>query len=198
MIATAPVYYADNTEARLLEDDRNPSAYVEYMKPKRSIVENDKNYLCKFFIYNGETAEDAEETAAISYFKITQIKAEDFIEDEVDLLRMQAQDEIRAYANFQDDWDGYGAEPISKSSLNFAAKFFKSIIVVRGLIIGWDVSPTGRKTVQVEKTIGDNYYEIEFFDDGKMICSAKKNGKWSGTELKLIQEVVQWVENVVS
>jgi len=105
---------------------------------------------------------------------------------------------LEAISEMKEDWDGYGAEPISKSSLNFAAKFFKSIIVVRGLIIGWDVSPTGRKTVQVEKTIGDNYYEIEFFDDGKMICSAKKNGKWSGTELKLIQEVVQWVENVVS
>ena len=159
MIATAPVYYADNAEARLLEDDRNLSAYVEYMKPKRSIVENDKNYLCKFFIYNGEAADDAEETAAISYFKITQVKEDNFIEDEVDLLRMQAQDEIRAYANFQDDWDGYGAVRPMAECLNHALEIIRNENVCLDYLA--DIYPNPNGTITLEWEQDDNEIGLE-------------------------------------
>lgn len=105
---------------------------------------------------------------------------------------------LEAISEMKEDWDGYGAEPISKLSLDLAARFLKAMTVVRGLIVGWDVSPTGRKTVQVEKTVGDDYFEIEFFDNGKMFCSARKNGEWLGLEQNRIDDVVQWVANDVS
>lgn len=105
---------------------------------------------------------------------------------------------LEAISEMKADWDGYGAEPISKCSIDLAARFLKAMTVVKGLIVGWDVSPTGRKTVQIEKTVGDDYFEVEFFDNGKMHCSAKKNGEWLGIEQTSINDVVQWVENVVS
>ena len=95
-------------------------------------------------------------------------------------------------------WDGYDADPISQNSLELTKSFLKALNVVKGLIVGWDVSPTGRKTVQIEKTTDNGYFEIEFFEDGKMSCYSDVAGASNCSEIRRINDAVRWVINVVS
>lgn len=95
-------------------------------------------------------------------------------------------------------WDGYDADPMSEISLGLTKKLLNAMSVVNGLIVGWDVSPTGRKTVQIEKTTDIGYYEVEFFEDGVMACYRKKGSDTGYTDLESVDAVVEWIRNVVS
>ena len=105
---------------------------------------------------------------------------------------------LKDIAKFEDGWDGYDAKPISKMSLDLAERFLKAVSVVRGLVVGWDVSPTGRKTVQVEKTTENGYYEIEFFENGKISCFLKNGEKSTCFDMHDVDSAVKWVVNAVS
>lgn len=158
-MTAAPMYYAETAEAKLWEEDRNPSAYVEYVKPQKSIVENDKDFLCRFFIYNTEAIEGSENSSEVSYFKITQTNTEEVTEDESDILREQAQDEIRTIANFQDDWDGYGAiRPLSE-----CLKHALEIISNNNIRLDYltDIYPNPNGTLTLEWEQDDNEIGLE-------------------------------------
>lgn len=105
---------------------------------------------------------------------------------------------LGSFAGLDKGWDGYEAEPISSKSIDLAERLLKAIRVVKGLILGWDVSPTGRGSVQIEKTTKDGYYEIEMFEDGLMSCYSQKKENCSSTDFKSINDAVSWVVNVVS
>lgn len=157
MIA-APVYFAEPAEATLWEEDKNPSAYVEYVKPRRNIVENEKEYLCTFFVYNTEAVKNTEDVEDISYFKVSEAETE-LIEEEHDILREQAQDEIRAYANFQDDWDGYGAvRPVSEC-LNHAMEIIRNKNINLDYLT--DIYPNPNGTISLEWELDDNEIGLE-------------------------------------
>jgi hypothetical protein len=68
-------------------------------------------------------------------------------------------------------------------------------------IIGWDVSPTGRKTVQIEKTTNNGYYEIEFMTDGKMHAFSivpSRNGVATERIYDSYASTIQWIISVVA
>lgn len=155
----APVYYAEPAEAKLWEYDKNLPAYVEYVKPRKSFVENDKNYLCKFFVYNTVAIDKKENEAEISYFKVTKMKIDELFDEEVDIIREQAQDEIRVYANFQDDWDGYGAvRPVSEC-LNHALEIIRNKNIRLEHLS--DIYPNPNGTLTLEWEQGDNEIGLE-------------------------------------
>ncbi len=105
---------------------------------------------------------------------------------------------LGSFVGLEKGWDGYDAEPISSQSINLTERLLKAIRVVKGLILGWDVSPTGRGSVQIEKTTDCGYFEIELFEDGLMYCFSERNGESTCSELKTIDDVVSWVIDVVS
>lgn len=160
MIAAAPAYYADTAESKLWEEDRNPSAYVEYMKPQRSLVVDGQDYQCKFLIYNtGIAVEDCKSESAISYFRFEMLNTETELVEKVDLLREEAQDEIRAYANFLDDWDGYGAvRPVSEC-LNHALEIIRNKNISLDFLT--DIYPNPNGTISLEWEQGDKEIGLE-------------------------------------
>lgn len=158
MIA-APVYYAEPAEAKMWEEDKNPSAYVEYIKPQKNIIENDKDYLYTFFLYNTETVTETVNTEDVSYFKISEITTEEVIEDEHDILREQAQEEIRTFANFQDDWDGYGAVRPVAECLNHAMEIIRSKNINLDYLT--DIYPNPNGTISLEWEQNDNEIGLE-------------------------------------
>ena len=160
MIAAVPVYYADTAEAKLWQEDRNPSAYVEYVKPKRSLVVNGQDYQCKFLIYNTGTATEESDTRAdVTYFRFDNLNTESELKVEVDQLREEAMDEVRALANFQDDWDGYGAiRPLSEC-LNHALEIIRNEKISLDYLT--DVYPNPNGTLTLEWEQDDNEIGLE-------------------------------------
>lgn len=160
MIAAAPAYYADTAKAKLWEEDKNPSAYVEYIKPRRSLVVNEQDYLCEFLIYNtGEPFADSETEAAVKYFRFENLNTESEVVEEVDLLREEAMDEVRAFANFQDDWDGYGAiRPLSEC-LNHALEIIRNENISLDYLT--DIYPNPNGTLTLEWEQDDNEIGLE-------------------------------------
>lgn len=64
------------------------------------------------------------------------------------------------------DWNGYGAVPIPLAVLDAAKMFLQSLKNSNIDLNGWEVFPTARESVQFEKTVGDDYIEIEIYSDG--------------------------------
>ena len=159
MIA-APVYYPERAEAKLWEEDRNPSAYVEYVHPQHSLVVNENSFQCKFFIYNTEAvAEESIHEAKISYHRFEELNTETELTEEADVLREEAQDEIRAYANFMDDWDGYGAvRPVSEC-LNHALEIIRNKNISLDYLT--DIYPNPNGTISLEWEQGENEIGLE-------------------------------------
>lgn len=160
MIATAPAYYADTAEAKLWQEDRNPSAYIEYIKPKRSLVVDGRDYQCKFLIYNtGVALEESKTEAKVSYFRLDNLNTESELVDEVDELREEAMDVVRAFANFQDDWDGYGAiRPLSEC-LNHALEIIRNKNISLDYLS--DIYPNPNGTISLEWERDDNEIGLE-------------------------------------
>lgn len=160
MIAAVPTYYAEPQEAKFWEEDRNPSAYVEFMKPRRSLVVNGQDFQCKLLIYNSDTAvEESEKEAKITYFRYENLCSETELNEEVDIQREEAQDAIRAYANFLDDWDGYGAvRPVSEC-LNHALEIIRNNNISLEYLT--DIYPNPNGTITLEWEQDDNEIGLE-------------------------------------
>lgn len=160
MIAASPAYYADTADVKLWEEDRNPSAYVEFMKPKHNLVVNGQDYQCKFLIYNtGVAVEESETEAKIFYFRFENLNIETELIEEVDLLREEAMDEVRTFANFQDDWDGYGAiRPLSEC-LNHALDIIRNEKISLDYLT--DIYPNPNGTLTLEWEQDDNEIGLE-------------------------------------
>lgn len=166
MIDATPAYYAVNVETKLWQEERNPSAYVEFVKPKRSLVVNGQDYQCKFLIYNsGEAVEESETEAKISYFRFEKLNTESELIEGVDQIREEAMAEVRTFANLQDDWDGYGAiRPLSEC-LNHALEIISNENISLNYLTDIYPNPNGTLTLeweQDEKEIGLEVGSREF------------------------------------
>lgn len=69
---------------------------------------------------------------------------------------------LDGFSQLESGWNGYRAEPPGES-VNAA----REIVARNGphRMSGWEVFPTGRRSVQMEKTSGDSYTEIEIYSD---------------------------------
>ncbi|MCF0224552.1 MAG: hypothetical protein HUK20_09795 [Fibrobacter sp.] len=105
---------------------------------------------------------------------------------------------LNSFAELERGWDGYDAEPISSTSIGVTERLLSAMSIVPGLIVGWDVSPTGRGTVQIEKTTANGYFEIELFADGLFSCYGERSGEKFSVDLKSVDDAVKWVIDVVS
>lgn len=159
MIA-APVQYAKQPELKIWEEERTPSAYVEFVKPRRSLVLNEADYSCQFYLESAgdENSENAEKVT-ISYYKVVKANNHLVKNERRDVQREQAQDEVRAFANFQDDWDGYGAiRPVSEC-LNHALE----IISNKNIRLEYlsDIYPNPNGTISLEWEQNGNEIGLE-------------------------------------
>lgn len=75
------------------------------------------------------------------------------------MLRLQAKDEIRAYANFQDDWDGYGAVRPVAECLNHALEIIRNENVCLDYLT--DIYPNPNGTITLEWEQDDNEIGLE-------------------------------------
>ena len=75
---------------------------------------------------------------------------------------------IHSFSKLENNWMGYGGEPISKEVIE------KSIKAINELDIDTlpdSVVPTGRNSIQLEWNQNDAYMEMEIFEDKvSMLC----------------------------
>lgn len=114
MTAAVP-QYAKEAGPMTWELDETPYVYVVPLNRKRTILLQEDSFECKFFVYNLRDSEEDYVEATVNYHKV------DTIDDEVDNSsqltspRIEARGHVLAIANYQDDWDGYGAiRPLSE------------------------------------------------------------------------------------
>lgn len=158
MIA-APVQYAKPVEVKLWEEERTPSAYMEFVKPRRSLVLNDADYSCQFFLATPDKEDDIAEWTTISYYKVVKANGHLIKSEKKDIQREQAQDEVRAFANFQDDWDGYGAVRPVAECLNHALEIIRNKSIKLEYLT--DIYPNPNGTLTLEWEQDDNEIGLE-------------------------------------
>lgn len=77
------------------------------------------------------------------------------------------QEKINQFGLLKRDWNGYDAAPIPSTALDDAKLFLQSLRSSNIDLNGWEVFPTARETIQFEKTVGENYIEIEVYSNGR-------------------------------
>lgn len=113
----------------------------------------------------------------------------------------KATETLEAISKMKQGWDGYDAPPIDEESIKQCVTLLSLLYMKGPYIIGWDVSPTGRKTVQIEKTTNNGYYEIEFMTDGKMHAFSivpSRNGVATERIYDSYTSTIQWIISVVA
>ena len=113
----------------------------------------------------------------------------------------KATETLEAISKMKQGWDGYDAPPIDEESIKQCETLLSLLYMKGPYIIGWDVSPTGRKTVQIEKTTNNGYYEIEFMTDGKMHAFSivpSRNGVATERIYDSYASTIQWIISVVA
>lgn len=73
---------------------------------------------------------------------------------------------LDSFARLETGWNGYDAPPPG-DAVNYA----REIVSRNGphLMRKWEVFPTGRRSVQLERTDGDSYTEIEVYEDRAVV-----------------------------
>ncbi len=97
------------------------------------------------------------------------------------LLQMKL-DEI---SKLEDDWNGYGAKPITKSIVIDARHFIENVKILSQHI---SVFPTARQSIQFEFEHDDKYCEAEIFVDRIEIYAEKENREWLNDSFNSIQQ----------
>lgn len=71
----------------------------------------------------------------------------------------------------KEGWDGYDAPPISPVVLSRTLDLLLKMRYSSNLFWFeyWELSPTGRMTVQIECTVKGNYMEVEIYEDRYVI-----------------------------
>jgi len=73
--------------------------------------------------------------------------------------KLELIEKIESFRNFKNNWNGYGAKPISKNVIN------------RAMILAYDfepmqeVFPTANNSIQFEWDMNGVYIELEVFED---------------------------------
>lgn len=150
MIA-ASVQYAKPAEVKPWEVERAPSAYVEIVKPRRSLFVNEGEYSCQFYLVSAGNEEADAGKTSVSYYKVARANNHLMKEEQVDVQREQAQDEVRAFANFQDDWDGYGAVRPVAECLNHALEIIRNENIRLEHLTDIYPNPNGTLTLEWEQ-----------------------------------------------
>ncbi len=151
MIAV-PVQYAKPAEVRPWEEEQVPSAYVEIISPHRSIVLNQDEYKCQFYLFNPDSeAENNADKMTISYHKVAKANNHLIKSEKKDVLREQALDEVRSFANFQDGWDGYGAVRPVAECLNHALEIIRNKNIRIEHLTDIYPNPNGTLTMEWER-----------------------------------------------
>lgn len=158
MIA-APVQYAKPAEVKPWEEERTPSAYVEIVKPRRCLFLNEGEYSCQFYLVSAGSEDEKVGKATISYFKVAKANNHLIKEEKKDIQREQAQEDVRAFANFQDDWDGYGAVRPVAECLNHALEIIRNKNIRLEHLS--DIYPNPNGTLTLEWEQGDNEIGLE-------------------------------------
>ena len=81
-------------------------------------------------------------------------------------------DRLDGFSQLKDGWNGYDAVPPGES-VNAA----RGIVARNGAhrMYGWEVFPTGRSSVQLERTVRDAYTEIEVYCDHVVVFREVKH-----------------------
>lgn len=77
------------------------------------------------------------------------------------------EEKLNQFKTLKKDWNGYDADPIPLPVLDAAKTFLQSLRAGNVDLNGWEVFPTARETVQFEKTVGNDYVEIEVYSNGR-------------------------------
>lgn len=155
-----PVEYAKPAEVKPWEEERAPSAYVEVVKPHRCIVLNEADYSCQFYLLgSGSEADDKGDKMTVSYYKVAKANSHLLKNEEIDVQREQAQDEVRTFANFQDGWDGYGAVRPVAECLNHALEIIRNKNIKLEYLT--DIYPNPNGTLTLEWELDDKEIGLE-------------------------------------
>ena len=81
------------------------------------------------------------------------------------------EDRVSYYGTMKEGWDGYDAPPISSVVLSRTLDLLLKMRYSSNLFWFeyWELSPTGRMTVQIECTVKGNYMEVEIYEDRYVI-----------------------------
>ena len=156
---SAPVQYAKPAEVKPWEEERVPSAYVEFVNPRRNIVLDEADYSCQLFLASSGSEDDGADKMTISYYKVAKANNHLIKREKVDVQRERAEDDVRTFANFQDGWDGYGAVRPVAECLNHALE----IICNKNIRLEYltDIYPNPNGTLTLEWEQGGNEIGLE-------------------------------------
>lgn len=159
----AVVQYVRPVKVMPWDEEKTPSAYVVPFERKRTIEVQDLPYTCKFFLYNNETANLEEKKAKISYFRVPKVDFKLLRVEARDTQREVAMDEIRSFANYSDDWDGYGAiRPLSEC-LHHALEIIRNKNIRLDYLA--DIYPNPNGTLSLEWEQDENEIGLEVGKD---------------------------------
>lgn len=200
---SAAVQYARPVEVTQWDEERNPSAYVVPFDQKRTIEIQDSKkspYMCKFFLFNETNKEkDLEKKDSdVSYFRVKKADSKLLKSEHVDVQRESAQDEIRALANYMDDWDGYGAiRPLSEC-LNHALEIVRNKKINLDFLT--DIYPNPNGTLSLEWEQDDNEIGLElgkeefsFFAHFGELHSYNNKKRYAAEEIERLAEFVSYL-----
>jgi len=155
----AAVQYAHPVEVMPWGEEKNPSAYVVPFERKRIIEVQEFPYTCKIFLYNGETTRLEDKKAKVSYFRVPKVDLKRLRVEARDMQREAAMDEVRTFANYSDDWDGYGAiRPLSEC-LHHALEIIRNKNIRLDYLA--DIYPNPNGTLSLEWEQGENEIGLE-------------------------------------
>lgn len=90
----------------------------------------------------------------------------DLFEYQMNKRFLALEEKLNQFGLLKRDWNGYDAAPIPLAALDAAKMFLQSLRNGNIDLNGWEVFPTARESVQFEKTVGDDYIEVEIYSDG--------------------------------
>ena len=197
---SAAVQYARPVEVMLWDEERNPSAYVVPFDLKRTIEIQDSPYICKFFLFKETNKEDRLEKKEleVSYFRVKKADSKLLKSEHVDVQRESAQEEIRAFAYYMDNWDGYGAiRPLSEC-LNHALEIVRNKKINLDFLT--DIYPNPNGTLSLEWEQADNEIGLElgkeefsFFAHFGEQHSYNNKKRYAAEEIERLAEFVSYL-----
>lgn len=102
---------------------------------------------------------------------------------------------IDKYVELSDGWNGYDAFPIPERTITIAKQFLQNMLANHIDLEGWEVFPTGRESIQFEKTLLETYVEVEVFSDGNFAFYFDGRDEIELDSIKL-EETLQRVSSV--
>jgi hypothetical protein len=143
------------------EKEKTPSAYVVLMRPTKSVVINNAANECRlFFPHSIETSAINFEEAVVAFYKVNSVSRILNQDENRDLSRVQARSQVLAIANYQNDWDGYGAiRPLSEC-LSHALDIINEEKICLDCLT--DIYPNPNGTISFEWEEEDKEIGLEF------------------------------------